>query len=75
MNAQQEELSHEHSLLRTLINNLPDCIYAKDAEARKIIANPADLKNLGCKTEDEAISRSSAARRKWSCRTAIRAGC
>jgi PAS domain S-box-containing protein len=57
MNAQQEELSHEHSLLRTLINNLPDCIYAKDAEARKIIANPADLKNLGCKTEDEAIGK------------------
>jgi PAS domain S-box-containing protein len=57
MNTQQEELSHEHSLLRTLINNLPDCIYAKDAEARKIIANPADLKNLGCKTEDEAIGK------------------
>ncbi|HUZ07153.1 MAG TPA: PAS domain-containing protein [Candidatus Paceibacterota bacterium] len=57
MNTQQEELSHEHSLLRTLINNLPDCIYAKDAEARKIIANPADLENLGCKTEDEAIGK------------------
>jgi PAS domain S-box-containing protein len=57
MNAQQEELSHEHSLLRTLINNLPDAIYAKDAEARKIIANPADLENLGCKTEDEAIGK------------------
>ncbi|HEY5232982.1 MAG TPA: PAS domain-containing protein [Verrucomicrobiae bacterium] len=57
MNTQQEELSHEHSLLRTLINNLPDCIYAKDIEARKIIANPADLKNLGCKTEDEAVGK------------------
>jgi two-component system sensor histidine kinase/response regulator len=57
MDAQQKELSHERSLLRTLIDNLPDCIYAKDAEARKIIANPADLENLGCKTEAEAIGK------------------
>jgi PAS domain S-box-containing protein len=40
-----------------LIDNLPDCIYAKDAEARKVIANPADLENLGCKTEAEAIGK------------------
>ena len=40
------------------IDNLPDCIYAKDAEARKILANPADLKNLGCKTEAEAVGKS-----------------
>jgi len=50
-------LASEHSLLRTLIDNLPDCIYAKDAEARKVIANSADLENLGCKTEAEAIGK------------------
>jgi len=44
--------------MRTLIDNLPDCIYAKDADARKIMANPADLKNLGCKTEAEAVGKS-----------------
>jgi PAS domain S-box-containing protein len=60
MNGRQDEfaaLATEHSLLRTLIDHLPDCIYAKDAEARKIMANPADLKNLGCKTEAEAIGK------------------
>jgi PAS domain S-box-containing protein len=60
MDARQKEvaaLAAEHSLLRTLIDNLPDCIYAKDAETRKVIANSADLKNLGCKTEADAIGK------------------
>jgi PAS domain S-box-containing protein len=45
-------------LLRTLIDNLPDAIYAKDAAGRKILANPADLKNLRRKTEAEVIGKS-----------------
>ena len=45
------ELLKERLLLRTLIDNLPDAIYAKDAAGRKTMANPADLKNLRCKTE------------------------
>jgi PAS domain S-box-containing protein len=53
----EEALARERQLLRTLIDNLPDAIYAKDAEARKIMANPADLKTLGCKTEAEAIGK------------------
>ncbi|MGA2854148.1 MAG: PAS domain-containing protein, partial [Verrucomicrobiota bacterium] len=52
------ELSKERLLLRTLIDNLPDGIYAKDAAGRKTLANPADLKNLRCKTEAEAIGKS-----------------
>jgi PAS domain S-box-containing protein len=52
------EISQERLILRTLIDNLPDCIYAKDAAGRKILANPADLKNLRCKTEAEAIGKS-----------------
>ncbi len=52
------ELSRERLLLRTLIDNLPDCIYAKDTAGRKTMANPADLKNLRCKTEAEAIGKS-----------------
>ena len=53
----EEALARERSLLRTLIDNLPDCIYAKDAAGRKTLANPADLKNLHCKTEAEAIGK------------------
>ena len=53
----EEVLAQERSLLRTLINNLPDSIYAKDSAGRKILANPADLKNLRCRTEAEAIGK------------------
>jgi PAS domain S-box-containing protein len=52
------ELSQEHRLLRTLIDNLPDGVYAKDAAGRKTMANPADLKVLGCKTEADAVGKS-----------------
>jgi sigma-B regulation protein RsbU (phosphoserine phosphatase) len=52
------ELLKERRLLRTLIDNLPDCIYTKDTAGRKTMANPADLKNLRCKTEAEAIGKS-----------------
>jgi len=50
-------LDRERRLLRTLVDNLPDCIYAKDTEGRKTLANPADLKNLRCRTEAEALGK------------------
>jgi PAS domain-containing protein len=53
----ESKLKDERNLLRTLIDNLPDGIYAKDAEARKILANPANYIDLGCKTEAEAIGK------------------
>jgi PAS domain S-box-containing protein len=54
----EEALARERLLLRTVIDNLPDAIYAKDAAGRKTMANPADLKNLRCKTEADAIGKS-----------------
>jgi PAS domain S-box-containing protein len=53
-----ETLAQERLLLRTLIDNLPDGIYAKDTSGRKTMANPADLKVMGCKTEANAIGKS-----------------
>jgi PAS domain S-box-containing protein len=53
----EEALVRERLLLRALIDNLPDCIYAKDTAGRKTLANPADLKNLRCQTEAEAIGK------------------
>jgi PAS domain S-box-containing protein len=50
-------LANERRLLRTLIDNIPDAIYAKDIEGRKTLANPADLKNLRCTTEADAIGK------------------
>jgi PAS domain S-box-containing protein len=51
-------LAHGEAMLRTLIDHLPDAVYAKDAQGRKTLANPADLKNLRCKTEADAIGKS-----------------
>ncbi|HEY1663953.1 MAG TPA: PAS domain-containing protein [Verrucomicrobiae bacterium] len=53
----ESKLQKERNLLRTLIDNLPDCIYAKDMNGKKVMANPADLKNLGCATESDAIGK------------------
>ncbi|HEY3761854.1 MAG TPA: PAS domain-containing protein [Verrucomicrobiae bacterium] len=53
----ETKLQKERNLLRTLIDNLPDCVYAKDSRGKKIMANPADLKNLGCATEADAIGK------------------
>ncbi|MGA2180029.1 MAG: PAS domain-containing protein [Verrucomicrobiota bacterium] len=54
----EEALARERLLLRTLIDNLPDGIYAKDTACRKTLVNPADLKNLCCKSEAEALGKS-----------------
>jgi PAS domain S-box-containing protein len=54
----EEALSRERLTLRTLIDNLPVAIYAKDAAGRKTLANRGDLENLGCKVEAEAIGKS-----------------
>ena len=52
-----DELSRERLLLRTLIDSLPDAIYAKDAAGRKTMANPGDLSNLKCKSEAEVLGK------------------
>jgi PAS domain S-box-containing protein len=51
------EIFQDHDLLRTVIDNLPDAIYIKDLSARKVMANPAELKNMGCKTEADAVGK------------------
>jgi len=53
----QEEIQRERILLRTLIDNLPDTIYVKDAEGRKIIANRADVATIGAKCEADVIGK------------------
>jgi PAS domain S-box-containing protein len=54
---QQAETVKDRDLLRTVIDNLPGAIYVKDAAARRVLANPADLRNLGCKTEAEVLGK------------------
>jgi PAS domain S-box-containing protein len=53
----QEMLATEHNLLRSLIDNLPDRIYAKDTSSRFMICNEALVKRLGRESADEIIGK------------------
>jgi PAS domain S-box-containing protein len=53
----EEDIQRERILLRTLIDNLPDTIYVKDSEGRKIIANKADVATIGATAESEVIGK------------------
>ncbi len=53
----EEDTQQERILLRTLIDNLPDTIYVKDAEGRKIIANKTDVVTIGAKSEADVIGK------------------
>jgi len=50
-------VTKERNLLRTLIDNIPDGIYVKDIECRKVIVNPADIHHLGCTSEAEVLGK------------------
>jgi PAS domain S-box-containing protein len=53
----EEALARERIMLRTLIDNLPDAIYVKDAETRKVLVNPADVRNMGLQAEAEVLGK------------------
>jgi PAS domain S-box-containing protein len=53
----EEALAKERNLLRTLIDNLPDGIYVKDKECRKVLVNPADIRHLGYTSMVEVIGK------------------
>ena len=47
----------ERILLKTLIENLPDLVYAKDKNGCKILTNSADAQNIGKRTKDEVLGK------------------
>jgi PAS domain S-box-containing protein len=53
----EEELTSERNLLRTLIDNMPDRIYAKDLNSRFIIFNEALIKRMGKSNPDEILGK------------------
>lgn len=53
----EEAIRRERILLRALIDNLPDTIYVKDIDGRKIIANRADVECIGLQSEEEVIGK------------------
>jgi len=50
-------LASERSLLRTLVDHLPLCVYLKDTAGRKTLANAEELKNFGVASEAELLGR------------------
>ncbi len=53
----EEQLLNERNLLRTLIDNLPDVVYAKDIEGRFIIKNLLDARQMGASSPEETIGK------------------
>jgi PAS domain S-box-containing protein len=53
----EEALQNERTLLRTVIDNVPDLIYSKDQLCRKTLANLADVLHTGARSEAEVIGK------------------
>ncbi|MBN8215698.1 MAG: PAS domain-containing protein [Spirochaetes bacterium] len=52
------EIENERNLLRTLVDNLPDYVYAKDRQGRYLLNNKAHLRLLGkSRTQQEVLGR------------------
>jgi diguanylate cyclase (GGDEF)-like protein/PAS domain S-box-containing protein len=54
----EEKLAAERKLLSTLLDNLPDRIYVKDTQGRKIISNSADWRGAGVNTMEGVLGKS-----------------
>lgn len=53
----EDNFSQERILLRTLIDSLPDTIYVKDLDGRKLVANKADLVAMNCSSESVVLGK------------------
>lgn len=53
----QKKLNDEYTLLETLMNNIPDCIYFKDTQSNFIRVNKASTKIMGIEKPEDAIGK------------------
>jgi PAS domain S-box-containing protein len=53
----EERLEEEKNLLRTIINHIPDFIYAKDLEGRYVVANSAIARFFGFDTPEGILGK------------------
>ena len=56
----EELLLNERALFRTIIDLIPDAVYVKDIDGRKILANPKEVQFAGKKSEEEIIGKTDA---------------
>jgi hypothetical protein len=55
----EDELAAERNMLRSVIENIPDPIFVKDAEGRYLLDNAAHCRLLGKSSREEIIGRTS----------------
>jgi PAS domain S-box-containing protein len=55
----ERKLKGERTMLRTLIDNIPDYIYVKDIASRHVINNKAMVELVGAASEEETLGKSS----------------
>jgi len=53
----EARLDQERTLLRTIIDHLPDFIYAKDLEGRFVVASTAIARFFGCETPEQLLGK------------------
>ena len=53
----EASLAYERNLLRTLIDNMPDCIYVKDADSRFLVANAGVAHLMGVTGPDQLLGK------------------
>ncbi|MGI6150012.1 MAG: PAS domain-containing protein [Firmicutes bacterium] len=53
----QDKLRWERRILKTIVDNLPMAVYAKDLEGRKTLANKVDLENMGYTREEDVLGK------------------
>jgi PAS domain S-box-containing protein len=56
----EEALARDRNLLRSILDDLPDCIYVKDRQGRFLAANTATARIMGVATPDELLGKSDA---------------
>src|SRR5882762_853737 len=54
----EKKLAFERNLLRTVVDNIPDSIFAKDSEGRYLLANKAFAKLHGLETSEQLLGKS-----------------
>jgi two-component system sensor histidine kinase/response regulator len=54
----EQELAFERNLLRTVVDNIPDSIFAKDSEGRYLLVNKAFAKLHGLESPEQLLGKS-----------------
>lgn len=53
----EQEISHKNLLINAVIQNIPDAVYMKDTQGRKLVANKADVENCGYDQLNDIIGK------------------